>query len=42
MMKKIIDVQKRLELGHLPHIPKSYASMVAERLHRMKKERTGI
>jgi adenylate cyclase class 2 len=29
---KITDIQKRLGLGHLQHIPESYASLVAEKL----------
>ncbi len=40
--EKIIHVQKNLGLEALPHIPKSYASMITEQLLRIKKEKTGI
>ncbi len=40
--EKINQVQKSLGLEDLPHIPKSYASMIMEKLQRMRKEQKGI
>lgn len=36
--QKIADVQKSLGLSHLPHIRKSYAALIRDKLHELGKE----